>query len=332
LDPSTGALEFFENTAGSENPSFLTFHPNGRFLYAVNESASGLVSAFSLDPSSGHLTFLNWQSSRGDFPCHLATDREGKFLFVANFGSGSVVVYALEADGRIGATLQTIQHQGKGVAAARAEGPHPHCVTVSENNRFVLCCDLGLDKVIVYQFDPDSGRLTPSSEAALTPGAGPRHLAFHPTEKYAYVINELDSSMTVFAYAAKTGSLTELQTLSTLPEGYSDPNAAAEVCVHPSGQYVYGSNRGHDSLVVYKVDDATGKLTLVEHTPTQGKAPRNFAISPTGTWLLAGNQNSNTVTSFQLDPGTGRLTYLDKSIEPPQPVCLKFWISDKLAQ
>jgi 6-phosphogluconolactonase len=325
LNASTGELAFLESVSGGENPSFLAFHPSGNYLYAVNELDSGLVSAFALDAQSGQLTFLNRQSSHGNAPCHLSTDRQGKYLMVANYVSGSLSVYVLEADGQIGKTIQTVQHQGQGADPTRQEGPHAHYVTTTADNRFVLCCDLGIDKVLVYRLDPDSGRLMLNSEAMLKPGAGPRHLAFDPTEHYAYVINELDSTMTVFSYAAETGSLTELQTLSTLPEGYTGENSTAEVWVHPSGRFVYGSNRGHDSIVVYAVDETTGKLTLLEHTSTQGKSPRSFIIAPSGTLLLAANQDSNTVTTFRLDPQTGRLSDLGMSVELPKPVCLVFW-------
>lgn len=324
LDPATGELAYLENVAAGANPSFLAFHPNGQVLYAVNELDAGLVSAFALDARSGQLALLNRQSSHGSAPCHLTTDRQGKFLLVANYGSGSLSVYRLEADGRIGETVQTVQHQGQSVNRTRQEGPHAHFVTVTANNRFALCCDLGIDKVLVYRLDADSGRLTLSSEAALKPGVGPRHLAFDPTERYAYVINELDSTMTVFAYTAETGSLTELQTLSTLPEDADGENSTAEVWVHPSGQFVYGSNRGHDSIVIYAVEEATGKLALVGHTSTQGKTPRSFIIAPSGTLLLAANQDSNSITTFRLDPETGRLSDLAMSVELPQPVCLVF--------
>jgi len=326
LDSATGKLALIESAPAGDNPSFLAFHPNGKYLYVVNETNSGLVSAFALDAQSGQLTFLNEQPSHGSSPCHLATDRRGKFLFVANYGSGSLSVYALEADGRIGKTVQTVQHVGRGANSERQEGPHAHFVTVTDDNRFVLCCDLGLDKIFVYQLDPDSGQLSPGSEATLRPGAGPRHLAFDPAERYAYVINELDSTMTIFAYSAQTGTLTELQTLPTLPEDYAGENTTAEVWVHPSGRFVYGSNRGHDSIVSYTVEEATGKLTLLGHTSTRGKSPRSFIIDPSGTLLLAANQDSNSVTTFRLDPQTGQLSDLDESVELPKPVCLVFSI------
>lgn len=325
LNPATGELVGQNSSSEGANPSFLAFHPNGKYLYAVNELDNGLVSAFALDARSGQLTLLNRQFSHGSLPCHLSTDRQGKFLLVANYGNGSLAVYPLQADGKIGEAIQTVQHEGSGANPGRQEGPHAHFVTVTADNRFALCCDLGIDKVLVYRLDSDRGQLTLNDEVVLKPGAGPRHLAFHPTGRYAYVINELDSTVAVFAYAAETGSLTGLQTLSTLPEGYTGENTTAEVWVHPSGRFVYGSNRGHDSIVIYAVEEATGQLTLVGHTSTRGKSPRSFIIAPSGTLLLAANQDSNTVTTFRLDPQMGRLSDLKVTVGLPQPVCLLFW-------
>jgi len=331
LDPARGNLALLDTTQAGANPSFLAFHPNGRTLYAVNELISaqgpqpeGTVSAFAIDPRSGQLTFLNRQPALGSAPCHLTTDRQGNFLFVANYFGGSIAVYRLQADGQIGESVQLLQQHGKGPNPARQEGPHPHFITVTSNNRFALHCDLGLDRVIVYRFDPSGGQLLKSSETVLAPGAGPRHLDFDPGERFVYVINELDSSMAVFAYAAETGTLTPVQTLSTLPEDYSGANGAAEVCVHPSGKFVYGSNRGHDSLVIYALDESTGRLTLIGHEATRGKTPRHFTIDPSGTSLLVANQDSNALVTFQIDTQTGKLSYLH-SIDLPQPTCLKFW-------
>ncbi len=330
LDPARGSLTLLDTAHAGVNPSFLAFHPNGRTLYAVNELISaqgpqpeGAVSAFAIDPRSGQLTFLNRQPALGSAPCHLTTDRQGNYLLLANYFGGSVAVYRLRADGQIGESVQLLQQHGSGPNLARQEGPHPHFISVTANNRFALHCDLGLDRVFVYQFDPACGQLLKSSAAELAPGAGPRHLDFHPTERYAYVINELDSSMAVFAYAAETGRLTPLQTLSTLPEDYNRANSAAEVCVHPSGKFVYGSNRGHDSLVIYALEESSGRLTYVGHEATRGKLPRHFAIDPSGTFLLVANQDSNTIATFQIDAQTGRLSYLH-SLDIPQPTCLKF--------
>jgi len=330
MNPANGALEYWDSLKAGANPSFLALSPNGQTLYAVNEldtfqaQAGGAVSAFAIDPQSGKLAFLNQQPSHGGAPCHLTTDRQGRFLLVANYASGTLSVYPVDSDGRLKAASDVVQHLGQGMNAERQGGPHAHCVTVTADNRFAQSCDLGIDKVLVYQFDSVNGKLLTHGEAVLAPGAGPRHLDFHPTGRYVYVINELNSTMTVFAHAAETGTLTKLQTLSTLPEGYTGPNACAEVGVHPAGGYVYGSNRGHDSIVIYAVEEATGRLKLVGHEPTRGKTPRNFSIDPTGAFLLVANQDSDTVVNFQIDTHTGRLSYLQR-INVPQPVCVQFW-------
>ncbi len=338
MDNATGKLEYQDSFKAGANPSFLALSPNSNYLYAVNEldtfqgQPGGAVSAFAIDSSSGKLTFLNQQPSHGGAPCHLTTDQQGRFLFVANYLSGTLAVYPIETDGRLATASDVVQHpfdklraqSGKGVNAERQEGPHAHFVSFTPDNRFVLSCDLGIDQVLVYRFDSANGKLISHSTAPLAPGAGPRHLAFHPAGQFAYVINELDSTLTVFEYAAETGTLTKLQTLSTLPEGYTGFNSCAEVAVHPTGRYVYGSNRGHDSLVIYAVNEATGKLTLMSHEPTRGKNPRHFAIDPSGLFLLAANQDSANVIVFQIDTRTGQLSYLQQ-VSVPKPVCLTFW-------
>ena len=257
----------------------------------------------------------------------MTTDREGRFLLVANYLSGTLSVYPINADGRLDSAAQVIQHHGRGVAKEQ-EGPHAHFVAVSHDNRFVLSCDLGIDKLLVYSLDTTNGKLLAHSEAVLPPGAGPRHLDFHPNGRSIYLINELNSTMTVFAYDGITGTVNELQTLSTLPKGYTGPNSCAEVWVHPSGEFVYGSNRGHDSICIFLVDEETGRLRLIGHEPTRGKTPRYFALDPTGRFLLAANQNSDTVVNFQIDTRTGRLSYL-QHIDVPKPVCVKFRASQR---
>lgn len=329
MDIGNGALERRGSVMAGANPSFLTISPDGRSLYAVNELSEyegkpgGTVSAFAIDPDTGRLAFLNRQPSHGAAPCHLTTDRQGHFLLVANYLSGTLAVYPLDSDGRLQASSQVIQHERREGRPEPQEGPHAHSVSFTADNRFVLSCDLGIDKVLIYGFDPFNGALTPHDQVALERGAGPRHLDFHPARPFVYVIDELDSTVTGFAYAADAGKLTKIQVISTLPEGYAAPSYCAEIKVHPTGKYVYGSNRGHDSIVIYAVE-ATGHLTLVGHEPTRGKMPRNFAIDPTGTYLVAANQASNTLVSFRIDAETGRLHYL-QSVEVPRPVCVKFY-------
>jgi 6-phosphogluconolactonase len=315
------------------NPSFLAIHPNRRFLYAVGELGSfagrkntGGVSAFAIAPDTGKLTLLNQQPSGGGGPCHVTVDATGKCVLVANYGGGSVAVLPVQEDGRLGEATAFIQHRGSSVNPRRQEGPHAHGIYLDRPNRFAWVPDLGLDQVLVYRFDAAKGTLTPNEPpfARLAPGSGPRHLAFHPKGAFAYVINELLSTMTVFAADLERGTLSEVQTLPTLPADFTGQSTTAEVEVHPSGRFLYGSNRGHDSLAVFSIDEQKGTLALLEHVPTQGKTPRNFGIDPTGRYLLAANQGSDNVVVFHVDAGTGRLKPAGHSIEVGAPVCVKF--------
>ncbi len=325
MHPASGALELRESFQVGANPSFLTFHPNGRILYAVNElRPDGAVSAFAIEPGSAALTFLNRQLSQGGDPCYLTVEHSGRFLLVANYESGSLAVHPLETDGRLQPASQVVQHHGHGIHPKRQLGPHAHSIRMAPDNSHALSCDLGADKVLVYRFDSASGELSPRSEVILAPGTGPRHLDFHPTLACVYVLNELNATITAFDYAAETGTLTGIQTLSTLPEDYTAPNLSAEVAVHPSGRFVYASNRGHDSIAIYTVDEVTGRLTLVGHESTRGRTPRHFVIDPTGTFLLAANQESDTIGVFQIDSQNGGLSYRQQ-IDTPRPVYLKFW-------
>jgi 6-phosphogluconolactonase len=331
LDLATGALTPEGEPAAAVNPSFLALHPGGRFLYAVNETGesradkSGGVSAFSIDPATGGLALLNQQPSGGPAPCHLWVDKEGRFLLVANYWDGSVSVLPIGTDGRLGAATARVQHQGKGVNAERQEGPHAHSVVLDPANRFAFVADLGIDKLNVYRFDAAKGTLTPHQPpaAVLAPGAGPRHFTFHPDGRRAFVINELLSTVTAFDYDAEKGILTERQTITTLPEGFAGASITAEVVVHPNGKLLYGSNRGHDSLAVFTIDPATGKLAPAGHHPTLGKWPRNFAIDPTGAYLLVANQNSDSVAVFRIDRERGRLEPVGQPVRVPRPVCLR---------
>ncbi|MCS6863066.1 MAG: lactonase family protein, partial [Abditibacteriales bacterium] len=291
MDYTSGAVSPARLAGEAIHPSFLAIHPNGRFLYAVGEVSdfagkkSGGVSAFAIDASTGHLTLLNQQSSGGAGPCHLVVDNAGKNVLVANYGGGSVAVLPIQADGTLREASCFIQHTGKSVNPQRQEAPHAHSINLDAANRFAFVADLGLDKVLIYRFDAAKGTLTPNDPPAATvaPGAGPRHFAFHPSGRYAYVINEMGNTVTAFHYDAQKGILTEIQTLSTLPQGYTDVSHTAEVQVHPSGKFLYGSNRGHDSIAIYSIDQNTGRLSLVNIVSTQGKTPRNFGIDPTGT-------------------------------------------------
>ncbi|MEX2139263.1 MAG: lactonase family protein [Pirellulales bacterium] len=331
LDLKSGELTQTELAAKVENPSFLALHPNGRFLYAAGELSNfegkpgGAVSAFALDGETGKLALLNQQSSRGAGPCHLVVDPSGKNVLVANYGGGSVAVLPIGEDGRLQPASSFIQHEGKSVNARRQDAPHAHSINVDKAGAFAVAADLGLDKLLVYRFNPEQGRLTANDppHASVAAGAGPRHFAFHPSGRFAYVINEMHSTVTAFDYDSKQGRLVQLQTLSTLPAPQQG-NSTAEVQVHPSGKFLYGSNRGHNSLAIFAIDQGTGRLTPIGHQETGGKTPRNFGIDPTGSFVVAANQASDSVVVFRVNQTTGKLSPTGHSVEAPTPVCVKF--------
>ncbi len=333
FDPATGSLSIPVLAAETTSPSFLALHPTGRFLYAVNEISNfqgnpgGAVTAFAIEPNTGLLRQLNQASTGGGGPCHLIVDPTGRNVLAANYGGGSVIVIALEPDGRLGAPGSFIQHRGSSVNPQRQREPHAHGIYLDATRRFAFVPDLGLDRVMIYRFDPAAHSLTPTdppADGAVKPGAGPRHLAFHPDGRFAYVIDELDSTITVFGYNAASGRLTELQVVPTLPADFKGRSTTAEIAVHPNGKFVYGSNRGHDSIAVFALDPATGKLDCVQHEPTQGRTPRSFALDPTGAFLLAANQDSDNVVVFRVDPRTGKLTPTGATVEVGAPVCVTF--------
>jgi len=331
LDLESGSLTPSGTPAEVINPSFVAIHPNRRFLYSVNEvprrdgKNTGAVSAFSIDPKTGTLTYLNDASSGGAGPCHLVVDGEGKNVLVANYGGGSVAALPIDENGQLSRASAFIQHAGSSVNPDRQEGPHAHSINLDSANRFAMAADLGLDKILIYRFDSKRGRLSVGETpwAKVSPGAGPRHFAFHPSGNYAYLINELASTVDAFAYDAEAGALKNLQTISTLPEDFEGESYTAEVQVHPSGKFLYGSNRGHDSIAIYSIDAATGKLTFVGTESTRGKTPRNFGIDPTGMYLLAANQSTDTIVVFRIDQETGKLDATGNVVEVPSPVCVK---------
>ncbi|PYV09963.1 MAG: 6-phosphogluconolactonase [Acidobacteria bacterium] len=332
FDAATGRLTSVGLVANTTNPSFLAVHPSRRFLYAANEIAnyesgkSGGVSAFAIDRESGILTFLNEVSSRGADPCYVSLDKTGKFVLVANYSGGSIAVFPVLEDGRMGEASAFVQHTGSSVNPKRQEGPHAHSIDTSPDNRFLLAADLGLDRLLVYRFDPFKGLLEPNDPAfaKINPGAGPRHFAFHPGGRFVYAVNEMGSSISAFSYDAARGSLRELQTISMLPKDFASQSDAAEIEVHPGGKFLYGSNRGHDSIAVFAIEAGKGTLTPVEYVSTQGKTPRNFAIDPTGSYMVVANQDSDNLVVFRIDAKTGRLTPNGKVPDVPSPVCVKF--------
>jgi 6-phosphogluconolactonase len=315
----------------SVQPSFLAVHPNQKFLYAVNETEqyeghpAGSVSAFTIDPSAGQLKQISRVSSKGADPCHLAVDRSGKWLYVANYTGGSTAAYSIQDDGSIGEATAFAQHSGSSVVRSRQQGPHAHCTVLSPDNHFVLVADLGLDQVLVYPIDPQSGGLATRDAgiAKLPPGSGPRHLVFRPDGKFVYVLNEINATVTSFRYVAQRGALEEPHTVSMLPEGYSGTgNSGAEIAIR--GNYLYASNRGHDSIAIFRIDQTSGKLTPTGHVPTQGKTPRAFAIDPSGQFFLAANQDSDNIVLFQIDGRTGGLTPTGEVWNVGMPVSIVF--------
>jgi len=331
LDISSGSMEECGLAEGVPNPSYLAIDPSHRFLYAVNElkefegASTGAVSAFSVDPGSGKLRFLNRKPTHGTDPCHLTVDKAGRYVLVANFMSGGVCVLPIREDGSLGDATDVVQHRGSSVDPLRQSGPHAHAVTLDDTGRYVFVPDLGIDRVMVYRLDANRGKLEPHDEpwVEVAAGAGPRQLVMHPQGGYAYLINELDSTMTAFRYDRDRGILREIQTLSTLPGDFRGASTCAEVQISPSGKFLYGSNRGHDSIVIYAIDQADGTLACIGHESTQGKTPRNFAVGPVGEFLLAANQDSDSIVIFRLDPASGELTATGHRVDVPTPVCVK---------
>jgi 6-phosphogluconolactonase len=328
LNEDTGELTPALAVKGGENPSFLAVSPDRKHLYAVNETTeyegqkSGAVSAFAIDQQTGNLTFLNKQPSLGGAPCYISLDQKNNLALVANYVGGNVTAYPLQADGRLGASSDMDQHQGKG-PKKQQDGPHAHCIIPDPAHRFALAVDLGIDQIIGYSIEKGTGQLTRQEEPAFTAkaGAGPRHLTFHPAKKqFAYVINELNATLTALSYNAATGRFTEVETVSTLPADYKGENSCADLHVSPDGKFLYGSNRGHNSIVVFAIDQNTNQLTLVQHQPVQGNWPRNFGFSPSGRTLLVANQNSNNITAFKVDLNTGKLSYTGLSAGVSSPV------------
>ena len=331
FDTRSGALELLRAVDGGPNPSFLAIHPNGRVLYAVNEVAerggqrTGGVSAFSI-AGDGALARLGDQSSRGAGPCYVSVDRSGRVVLVANYDGGSVALLPIASDGRLAPATSVDEHHGHGPDAERQEAAHAHCIVADPSNRFALVADLGLDRVMLYRLDAAAGLLqhVPEGDAALSPGAGPRHIAFHPKRSLVYVVGELDSTVTTLRFDAAAGRLTMTDSRSSLPAGWSGKSYAADIHVAPTGDVLYVSNRGHDSIAVFSIDAASGALTLEQTISTGGAWPRNFTLDPTGRWLLVGNQNSSSITVLAREPRTGRLSPTSQHLEIASPVCLRF--------
>lgn len=331
LDENSGKLELIRVVDGIRNPSYLAFGPESRNLYAVNElkqcegSNSGAVSAFTFDKKAMSLAFLNMRLTRGTDPCHVATDRTGKFVAIANFMSGSIAIFPVLADGSLGEASSFVQHHGSSVDTVRQGGPHAHSITFDPSNNYIFVPDLGLDMVLAYRFDSEKGTIELSEDRCVLspPGAGPRHLEFHPSGRFAYVVNELDSSIAAFEFDAERVIFSAKQYISTLPIGFLGSSTCADIHISPTGNFIYASNRGHDSIACFRIDKSDGTLSAIAYEPTRGRTPRNFAIDGRGRFLLVGNQDSDSIAVFRIDEATGKLDYADFSIEVPTPVCVK---------
>ncbi|MDB6136836.1 MAG: pgl 1 [Verrucomicrobiales bacterium] len=332
FNSATGALTQPVLAAGSmDSPSFLALSPDGKFLYSAGESGtpdhkSGDISAFRISLPDGKLSKLNEVSSVGSGPCHVSLDLTGRMVMTANYGGGSVASYGVGPDGKLSPAVTFVQHSGSGANPGRQEGPHAHSMNVTPDNRFALCCDLGLDKVIIYKIDPATGKMTAHGETGLAPGTGPRHLAFHPNGKFAFVNGEMAMNAVTLAYDAEKGTLTETGSASTLPPEDRDKKglSTAETAVHPNGRFVYVSNRTHDTIAVFSCDPATGQLTLVQNAPAEGEIPRNFRIDPSGRWMIVAHQDSNSAAVFKIDADTGKLTFTGTKVKAGGAVCVRF--------
>lgn len=336
LDRDTGTVTEARVAAAQKDPSFVAIHPNRKFLYAVSEVDStdgkkgGGVTAYQIDAASGKLSLMNTELTGGGAPCHLVVDPTGRNVLIANYSGGSIACLPLNTNGSLKPTSCFVQHVGTSVDKGRQEAPHAHSINVDPTGDYAVVADLGLDKVLVYKFDADHGQLVPNEPPSTSTkaGGGPRHFAFHPSGKYAYTNLEMTSEVT--AFQVQTGCvLAGIQTLSTLPDGKPVPgNSTAETQVHPSGKFVYVSNRGHNSLAIYTVDQKTGKLTHVGNQSTEGGVPRNFCIDPSGKYILAANQDTDTIVVLKIDQETGLLTPTGSQAKVPTPVCVKFWTAE----
>ena len=328
MDPSSGKLTFERVMKGVLNPSFLAIHPQQSYLYAVNEvqkydgQPGGGVSALSIH--SNEISLLNAQFSQGSDPCYVSVEQTGQFALVANYTSGSVAIFPIQLDGQLGPASDVLQHAGSSLHPERQAGPHAHCILPDPTNRFAIAVDLGLDKLLIYQMDLENGQLHKQAEVDVYPGAGPRHLTFHPNGHFAYLINELNATVIGYHYDSENGTFQELQTVPALPQDFKGENLSADIHISPDGKYLYASNRGHDSIVCFFIDQNTGKLIYRNHTLTEGREPRNFAIDPSGNFLLVANQKTNNIVTFKIDAKSGGLSRTEHEVKVSMPVCLKF--------
>ncbi len=332
FDERTGGMKYLGMSEGIINPSYITFGKDGATLYAVNElktwegEPTGTVSAYGIGSTPSELHFFNLRATLGTDPCHLAIDHSGRHLAVANFRTGSIALYPIADDGSIGACSFFSQHLGSSLDPKRQAGPHAHAVIFDPSNKHILVPDLGLDRIVVYDFDASTGKTILNEHASISvaAGQGPRSLEYHPSGKFAYLINELGSTVTALRVAGGNPLMEVIQTVSTLPQGYDGSSTCADIHITPAGDYLYASNRGHDSLAAFTVDTQTGRLTLRGHISTRGKIPRNFAIDPMGRFILVANQDSDNIVVFEIDPQDGSLKFTGMEVTVPTPVCVQF--------
>jgi 6-phosphogluconolactonase len=327
FDSATGQLSMVQEVAGVENPSYLCISPDGRNLHAIWEVLDwpeGLVSSYAVDPGSGQLSYLGVQGSRGSLACYVTMDSRSRAAVVANYWSGSVAMFPARPDGALAEASSVDQHEGSGPDAARQEGPHAHCIVISPDDAHAFSADLGADAIFGYRIDYETGTLVRHSRLRMNPGSGPRHFVFAPGARHAYVTCELDSTIAALGYDAASGQLTAIDSYPMLPPDFDGDSHCADIHVHPGGRFVYGSNRGHDSIAMFAVDTDTGRLGLIGHRSTEGSTPRNFVISPDGRFLLVANQDSDTIVTLPIDADTGELGATVSVADVPTPVCLKF--------
>ncbi len=323
FDTSTGALSKPKLNAKYDKPGFLAFHPEKPIVYSIG--GGNKVASFAIGEKHS-LTLINDADCGGRGPCHLTVDQTGRTLAVANYGDGSVVTLRIAADGKIGDIVSNLKIKGSGPNQARQQAAHTHGVYFNKANNRLFAPDLGTDETLIYRFNPETSEITSNDPAVIKapPGSGPRHMAFSPDEKHAYILNELTNTVTVAAHDPETGGLTDLQTIPTLPEDFKETNTTAEIEVHSNGKWVYASNRGHNSIAVFQRDPLSGKLTFLQHAPCGGETPRHFIIDPSGKWLICGHQKSNTISVLSLDPSTGLLGKPQSTVESPAPICILF--------
>ena len=332
FNSETGVLTKPELVVEAPAPAYFIIHPDGKHLYACNSNdfAKGYtgqtITAYSIDPKNGNLTLLNQQSSGSADPSYICMDASKRFVLVANYKGGSVAVITLKPDGSLGEITANIKHTGRSVDTVRQTQPYVHSIKLDPTNHFALVADLGLDKLFVYRFNSETGSLEPNDSpfAAVAPGSGPRHIAFHPNGKFVYLINEIACTIITYAWDSTTGKLIELQTSSTLPSDFKGKNTCAEIEVYPNGKFLYASNRGHESLAVFAIDSTNGKISLLEHIPTQGHWPRNFSFDPTNKWLIVTNHNSDNAMVFKVDDKSGHLTPVGNPVPIAYPFCIRF--------